>query len=176
MKDESEGYPFVFQMIDRDAADELLIETLQYRFKSAKSHHAYIVRVERYIEHAYCLKFFDKANMNSSQKFSLRTNTFEPRTIFYTLFHIMLDVLQRDEKASFFFVGAEDEKDVLGYATRRFRVYYKFVSSVVSEKQFGHFPIRKESLYILVNKTHVKNRQQFADKITNAVKQLYSNH
>lgn len=46
--EESEGYPFVFQMIDRDSADEWLIETLQYRFKSAKSHHSYIVRVERY--------------------------------------------------------------------------------------------------------------------------------
>lgn len=46
--EESEGYPFVFQMIDRDSADEWLIETLQYRFKSAKSHHSYIIRVERY--------------------------------------------------------------------------------------------------------------------------------
>ena len=71
--EESEGYPFVFQMIDRDSADEWLIETLQYRFKSAKSHHSYIVRVERYQEHAYCVKFFDKANMNSKLKFSLRT-------------------------------------------------------------------------------------------------------
>ena len=32
--EESEGYPFVFQMIDRDSADEWLIE------KSAKSHHS----------------------------------------------------------------------------------------------------------------------------------------
>ena len=135
---ESEGYPFVFQMIDRDSADEWLIETLQYRFKSAKSHHSYIVRVERYQEHAYCVKFFDKANMNSKLKFSLRTNTFEPRIIFYTLFHIMLDVLKRDSKASFFFVGAEDENDELGMATRRFRVYKKFTTSVVSERLFKH--------------------------------------
>ena len=38
--EECEGYPLVFQMIDRDSADEWLIETLQYRFKSAKSHHS----------------------------------------------------------------------------------------------------------------------------------------
>ena len=114
--------------------------------------------------------------MNSSQKFSLRTNTFEPRTIFYTLFHIMLDVLQRDEKASFFFVGAEDEKDVLGYATRRFRVYCKFVTSIVSGKKFEHYAINEESLYILVNKNSIKDYDAFAAKITNAVKQLYSSH
>lgn len=173
---ESDGYPFVFQMIDRDDSDELLIETLQYRFKSTKSHHSYIVRVERYVEHAYCLKFFDKANMNSTQKFSLRTNTFEPRTIFYTLFHIMLDVLHRDELASFFFVGAEDERDELGFSTRRFRVYRKFVTSVVSERLFEHYAINEDSLYILVNKKREGRGDAFAQRIVKMVKQLYASH
>ena len=31
----------------------------------------------------------------------------KPRTIFYTLFNIMLDVLKKDPKASFFFIGAK---------------------------------------------------------------------
>ena len=39
----SDGYPFIFQMIDKSESDEYLIQTLQYRFKSDKSHHAYIV-------------------------------------------------------------------------------------------------------------------------------------
>ena len=163
-------------MIDRDSADEWLIETLQYRFKSAKSHHSYIVRVERYQEHAYCVKFFDKANMNSKLKFSLRTNTFEPRIIFYTLFHIMLDVLKRDSKASFFFVGAEDENDELGMATRRFRVYKKFTTSVVSERLFKHYAIENESLYILINKNSCSDCDDLAKRITAAVKKLFSRH
>lgn len=99
-----EGYPFIFQMIDRSESDEYLIETLQYRFKLEKSHHTYIVRVECYRAHAYCVKF--KANINSKNKFSLRSNTFETRTILYIMFHIMLDVLNRDKDASFFFIGA----------------------------------------------------------------------
>ncbi len=44
----SDGYPFIFQMIDKSESDEYLIQTLQYRFKLDKSHHAYIVRVECY--------------------------------------------------------------------------------------------------------------------------------
>lgn len=56
-----EGYPFIFQMNDRSYSDELLEYTMQYRFKSSKSNHTYIVRVERYKEHTYCVKFFDKA-------------------------------------------------------------------------------------------------------------------
>lgn len=164
------GYPFVFQMIDKCENDEFLIETLQYRFKSAKSHHSYIVRVEKYVEHAYCLKFFDKANINSKNKFSLRSNTFEPRTIFYTLFHIMLDVLNRDSKASFFFIGAEDEKDEKGVASRRFRIYHRFVLSTVSNRLFEHFRWNDESLYVLVNKEAVDDVRTYAEKIASAVK------
>lgn len=50
MKEECEGYPFIFQMIDRDDSDEYLVETLQYKFKSSKSNRTYIVRVEEGIE------------------------------------------------------------------------------------------------------------------------------
>ena len=56
----TDGYPFIFQMNDKANHDELLEYTLQYRFKSYRSNHTYIVRVERYKEHSYCLKFFDK--------------------------------------------------------------------------------------------------------------------
>ena len=125
----------------------------------------YIVRVERYIEHSYCLKFFDKANMLSDNKFSLRTGTFEPRTIFYTLFNIMLDVLKRDPKASFFFIGAEDEKDEPGVATRRFKVYVKFVLSTIGDNVFKHYRVNDLSLYILANKEHVDDMESYVQKV-----------
>lgn len=64
-----EGYPFIFQMNDRSYSDQLLEYVLQYRFKSSKSNHTYIVRIEKYIEHTYCVKFFDKANMLSKNLF-----------------------------------------------------------------------------------------------------------
>lgn len=34
-----EGYPFTFVMNDKDDTDDLLLYTMQYRFKSSKSHH-----------------------------------------------------------------------------------------------------------------------------------------
>lgn len=169
----TDGYPFIFQMNDRSNTDDVLEYTLQYRFKSEKSHHTYIVRVERYVEHSYCLKFFDKANMLSDNKFSLRTGTFEPRTIFYTLFNIMLDVLKRDPKASFFFIGANDEKDEPGFVTRRFRIYVRFVASVVSWNSFKHFRVNEMSLYILANRQHVKDMDAYVNKlITHVAKEL----
>lgn len=167
----SDGYPFIFQMIDRSDSDEYLKETLQYRFKSEKSHHAYIVRVECYKKHAYCVKFFDKANINSKNKFSLRSNTFEVRTILYTMFHIMLDVLKRDNKASFFFIGAEDEKDQKGMVSRRFRLYRRFVLSTVSENNFDHYRRNDLSLYILVNKEHIADTATYANELASIVQQ-----
>lgn len=164
-----EGYPFLFQMIDKCTDNDYMVNTLQYRFKSTKSHHTYIVRVEHYQHSAYCLKFFDKANIDSKKKFSLRTNTFEPRTIFYTLIHIMLDVLKRDSSASFFFIGAEDERDTSGMVSRRFRIYRRFVSSVVSDETFEHYRRNELSLYILVNKRSVADTSDYAHKLADLV-------
>lgn len=81
----------------------------------------------------------------------------------------MLDVLKKDPKASFFFIGAEDEKDEPGKATRRFRVYYRFVSSVVSENIFEHHRNNDLSLYIIVNKKYVKDIPLYTQKITDFV-------
>lgn len=89
-------------------------------------------------------------------------------------FHILLDVLKKDNKASFFFIGAEDERDVLGSSTRRFKVYFRFVTSIVSDRLFAHFPVEDESLYILVNKEAVEDRTSYASHIISLVKQEYS--
>lgn len=171
-----EGYPFIFQMNDRSETRKHLEYTLQYRFKSGKSNHTYIVRTERYINHCYCIKFFDKAHIHSDNKYSLRNSTFEPRRILYTVMYIMLDVLKKDPKASFFFIGANDEKDEPGIATRRFRIYTRFVSSVISTKLFEHFRVNEISLYILVNKSAVKELSSFAEKLTAAVTEELTNH
>lgn len=168
----SDGYPFIFQMTDREGCDKFLIETLQYRFKSEKSHHAYIVRIEEYRSHAYCVKFFDKANINSKNRYSIRSNTFEVRTILYTIFRIMLDVLKRDPLASFFFIGAEDEKDQKGMVSRRFRLYRRFVLSTVSDEKFDHYRRNDLSLYILVNKGAVTDTSGYAKEIADSVQRF----
>jgi hypothetical protein len=50
-----DGYPFIFQMNDRLYSDELLEYTMQYRFKSTKSNHTYIVKGGKiYRAHILC--------------------------------------------------------------------------------------------------------------------------
>ena len=81
----------------------------------------------------------------------------------------MLDVLKRDEKASFFFIGAEDEKDQKGMVSRRFRLYRRSVLSTVSENKFDHYRRNDLSLYILVNKEYVADTSSYADELANIV-------
>lgn len=169
-----EGYSFIFQMNDYSCSDDLLEYALQYRFKSTKSNHTYIVRVERYREHIYCIKFYDKANALSRNKYSLRTATFEPRKIVSSVLNIMLDVYEHDRQASFFFVGAEDEKDVAGKSTRRFNFYADFVLSVISDKFFWHFRVDALSLYVLVNKESVDDAESLVNRIIQQVETAMS--
>jgi hypothetical protein len=110
--------------------------------------------------------------MLSDNKFSLRTGTFEPRTIFYTLLNIMMDVLKKDPAASFFFIGAEDEKDEPGVATRRFKVYVKFVLSTIGDNVFKHYRVNDLSLYILANKAHVEDMEGYVDKVIKNVAEV----
>lgn len=83
----------------------------------------------------------------------------------------MLDVLKRDDKASFFFIGAEDEKDQKGMMSRRFRLYRRFVLSTVSEEKFDHYRRNELSLYILVNKNAVDDTRIYAERIADIVQQ-----
>lgn len=171
MRNMTDGYPFVFVMNDRsNSAHPELEYTLQYRFKSDRSHHTYIVRVEHYHGHFYCLKFYDKSMTHSEKKFSARTNTFEPRTIFYTLYYIMLDVLKKDAQASFFFIGAEDERDTEGKSTRRFQVYRRFVLSTVTEEAFKHYRESELSLYILANRKSPHATEETIERLIQYVK------
>ncbi|MBQ8656113.1 MAG: hypothetical protein IJ527_03530 [Prevotella sp.] len=107
--------------------------------------------------------------MHSDNKYSLRTGTFEPRKIVSTVLNVILDVYNRDEKASFFFIGAEDEKDIAGRATRRFNFYADFVLSVITDRVFTHFRNDPLSLYILVNKKAVSDIDSHVKRINDYV-------
>lgn len=168
-----DGYPFVLVMHEQGGSYFKSKGTYLYRFKSTKSKITYLVRAEQYSGHAYCIKFYDKNHRHSDDKYSLLTNTFEVRTILYTVYHILLDVLQRDSQASFFFIGASDEHDEIGQATRRFGVYRIFTSSVVSEDFFEHFRFNGLSLYILVNRAAVNEREAYANQIKDEVQLAY---
>jgi hypothetical protein len=164
-----EAYPFVLTKISTNGADDYLKRTFIYQFHSTKSGHQYEVQVESYIDHLYCLKFFDNAVPQTGGRFSQTSGTYEPRIIFNTVASIGADVLQRDNEASFFFVGAADSHDISGSNTRRYRVYRLFLQGIDTRKQFETFSFDHYSLCILVNRTAVDNRKAYVQRILNFI-------
>ena len=82
-------------------------------------------------------------------------------------------MLGKDPEASLFFIGAEDERDELGESTRRYRVYRKFVSSIISDRLFDHYRVNDLSLYVLVNKKSVTNPVGLVEEIAERVRAAY---
>ena len=158
-------YPFEFIGASTIGADNFQLDTLIYRFRSAKSAHEYEVHVERYVQHLCCLKFFDTSSQRRFGRFSQLSETFEPRVIFYTVAKIAFDVLQRDSAASFCFIGAADERDSTGSNTRRYRVYKAFLRHLGLDEQFDTAFIDNYSMVILVNRRSVSDFDSYVESI-----------
>lgn len=145
------AYPFEFVGVDADKADEYQIDTLIYRFWSTKSGHQYVVHIERYLRDLHCVKFFDNTTDDDTGKFSHLSSTYEPRTIFRTVVEIALDVLRKNRKASFMYIGAADERDRQDQPTRRYRVYKQYMTYFDLHEWFEPTDFEEYSMYVLTN-------------------------
>lgn len=161
---EEKTYPCTFIMNDYLESDGILQRVAYYRFKSDKSNLFYIVRIEEYKEHVYGVKFFLKSMLDSPKKYSHLTNTYEPRTIVFSVFRLMLEIYAKDNQASFMFIGNPDEGGCKEN-TRRYRLYCKLVSSRISDRFFKHLLTDKYSLYILANRLRMSDNPFFAEQL-----------
>lgn len=157
-----QGYDFIHLKNDYTESDDKLIRIRYYRFRSEKSHLFYIVRIEEYKEHVYGVKFYLKSMQDSPRKYSFMTNTYEPRTIVFTIFRILMQILQEDKQASFMFIGNADEGGT-HVNTRRYRLYCNLVENCISDTYFQHIRNDRHSLYLLVNREQLHKRMDFAN-------------
>ena len=146
-----DSYPFELDDVNFSGADEYLLKTFVYHFDSVKSHHHYVVHIENYVQHLYCVKFYDESTDISTGKFDKLSSTFEARKILRTITNICLDMLKGDSDASFFFVGSTDRKDVAGKTSRRFRVYQTYVRNMGYDEMFFKSFLDNYSSIVLVN-------------------------
>lgn len=163
------GYDFKFLGSNTIGTDQYLKETYVYAFASEKSGHRYQVNIERYVEHLYCVKFFDLTADVLTGKFSHLSGTYEPRTIFRTVANIALDVYLRDQDASFFFIGASDGRDKSGIRNRRYQVYSNFVYDLDLSELFEIHLVDFYSMCVLVNRRAVSDMNAYMQRILDFV-------
>lgn len=159
------GYKFQFLGILKTNDDPYQIDSLTYTFVSLKSGHRYQVIIERYANHLNCIKFYDESTDLVKGRFSGLSGTYEPRTIFRTVAEIALDALRRDPEASFFFVGAADEKDHTGKTNCRYRVYTAFLKDLGIGKYFRPVYLDDQSACILVNIKAVPDIKEYVLRV-----------
>ena len=159
------GYPFQYLGSNSIGADQYLKETHTYVFASTKSGHRYQVNIEQYIDHLYCVKFFDLTSDISVGRFSHLTGTYEPRTIFRTVANIALDIYRRDPNASFFFIGASDGRDKSGNRNRRYQVYSNYVFDLDLSDIFEIHLVDFYSMCVLINRVAVPDMDAYMQRL-----------
>ena len=128
---EIEHYPFRFVKKDKEqwqCDSSFMTHRLLYSFKSTKTNQTYWVWVEVYHHHFYAVKFHLKNHRNSDSKYNVMTGLNEARQCIRTVMAIMSEVAMNDKYASFGFIGANMDGESERY-TKRFRVYYRFMTS-----------------------------------------------
>lgn len=166
-----DGYPYRFVM-NEHSHEDYLAGTGIYTFRSTKSNLVYLVRVEHYRMDVYIIKFYLKSNRSSPHKYSLLTNTFEPRRILNTCVNILMDIYREDSGASFGFIGA----NLIGESeanTKRYRVYKKIVTTYFTDIYFHHHYNVEKSAYILVNKRKLKENPSLIAQIEQFFTDIY---
>lgn len=164
-------YPHRFVQNFNEEAGHLKSKIL-YTFKSTKSNQWYWVWVECYDYHVYALKFHLKSMRNCENKYSVLTNTYEPRRIVMTCINIMLEIYQKDDHPSFGFIGSNMVEEGTDN-TKRFRFYKRIMATYFSEKYFIHQENCLKSAYLMLNKVEKVNNPRLKEDIEAAFAEQY---
>ena len=89
-----------------------------------------------------------------------------------TCINIMLEIYQKDDHASFGFIGSnmvEEDTD----NTKRFRFYKRILATYFSEKYFIHQENCLKSAYLMLNKVEKVNNPRLKEDIEAAFAEQY---
>jgi len=134
---------------------------------SCRKNQQYIVNVEEYKYDVYIIKFHLKAHSDSNNKYSLLTNLNNATKVISTCIKIMLSFYEKNQIASFGFIGANLLTESISN-TKRFRIYKKIMENLFSPVRFHHYNIPSKSAYLLLNKSNSE------PKLLNKIEQMFN--
>lgn len=165
------SYSAVFIM-KKDCGGTGKVCTDLWRFKSIKSGKGYLAEVEQYERHVYAIKFYLKSQAHLDDRYSFKTNDFEPRRIVLTCIQIMHHYAMNDKQSSFVFVGSSSENES-EFCNKRFRFYRRMMMSYFGFNTFMHFYDESVSGYLLARNTEVANGSISPEYIADFFRNLY---
>jgi len=107
----SKGFPFRKLAHNQVGLGGNHISELIYSFKSY-SDNKYLFHADYHKYNLYAIKFYHRSHKNDPNKYNVTTDLGEARGIFNTCLHIMSDIYERDQLASFCFVTGPVAKEI----------------------------------------------------------------
>lgn len=146
-----------------------------WTFRSTKTNKRYIVEIEYFEKDFLGIKFYWKGVVQSKNRYSLLTNDYEPRTIVMSCIMVMLNYYKKNPLCSFGFVASESiDLPVGNYKiNKRFRFYRRMMLSLFSPKYFLQGYDLKRSLYLLINKKALKDKEITIPYIEEEINKLF---
>jgi hypothetical protein len=171
------GYNFQLVTINHCHADPNILKEFIYKFETT-SGEKYLARIHQFKHHVYVVKFHLSKHKNLTYKYNFTLNRFSAlitSKILRTLIDISLNILKKDEFASFAFVGVykiplesmhSNKIDVDAQTeftqtecTQRFRIYTEIVERFLGSNTFIHNFAEKSNSYLLVNKRNPNSEE-----------------
>jgi hypothetical protein len=126
-----------------------------YSFKTDL--YPYLIEVELYPLNIYVLKFYRRVHKRNKERFNLLSNEGKCSRIVATCFSIFLDIYNKNQLASFGFIGSYTIDKTTGNIepkkeTKRFRIYRMAVFNFFGEQTFTHFEDQANSVYLVLER------------------------
>ncbi len=174
------NYPYWYVTTTKDVEGSPI---LLYSFRSSRCRARYMVRVECHPHGFYGVKFYLKDHELSPHKYNILTGLNEPRFIVKTIICIMLDIYERNPRASFGFLGAETlvEKETaqatgIDVMTKRMRFYRRMLNTYFSDGGLLlHNIDEAKSTYVLINSLTLAEDPNLLEKINTYFTENYTN-
>jgi hypothetical protein len=161
---------------------DILIYTHIYVFHTPRANSRgkgdkYVVNIEEYKNNVFIMKFFKQKHSDSNKRYSILTNEFIARKIIMTCVNIGIEMLQKNNLASFGFLGMPTLEEIKRPTnktlnTKRYRVYQKFASFFFKEENFEHNYDVKTSAYFMLNRNSIRENKNIKHEILN----MFNNH
>ena len=96
----------------------------------------------------------------------------EARPVIHTCIAIMQEISEKDQRASFGFVGSNMKGETVDY-TKRFKIYSRMMVTYFSEEVFEHFMLVSKSAYLLIRKSELAIHPDLLHDLNTGFKRLY---
>ncbi|MEM9886559.1 MAG: hypothetical protein AAF849_11760 [Bacteroidota bacterium] len=137
-------------------------------FFDDKLSNRYIVRLKEFEYDVYFIKFHQRKDKNSHNKYRVETHVNDSMKIIGTCLQIMLDFLEEKcEVASFGAVGVSSLDEQEEGRSQRFRIYELLFKNIFSDVDFIHADMPDSSA------TFIINRKTDVEKVLSYLAQLF---